>query len=163
MAIAGVKSFGQQSESTVVEKFQQMFSNAFGPEWMAPKFHWMMHYGDHYRKFGMLLNCFVLERRHRTAKRYATELKNISKSANESLIMEVACHQLSTTTSPSAFNYGLGLIDGKNPSNRLLKLITDLLTLHNEDVKVAQYSRFNAFDVCKKGDVVFFLRETPPL
>ena len=138
-----------------VEKFLLMFANAFGVEWMTPKFHWMLHFGDHYRRLAMLLNCFVLERRHRTAKRYATDLKNISKDANSSLMMDVTSHHIATLKSPSVFHYEPGLIDGSTPSKSVSSLIAGMLELSgDEDVKVAQHSRFNAFGICKKGDVV---------
>ena len=78
----------------LVEKFLDKFIEAFGIEWMTPKFHWMLHFGDHLRKHSWLLNCFVLERKHRVAKRYATEMKNKGKTANSSLIMEITSHHL---------------------------------------------------------------------
>ena len=140
----------------LVEKFLQLFVDAFGFEWLTPKYHWLLHFGDHYRKFGMLLNCFVLERRHRIAKRYATDLRNTSKAANSSLIMEVTSHHLGLLMhSLHAFRYDIGLLDGRPPSKKVRKILTDMLDLSgDEEILVALHSRFSAFGICKKGDVV---------
>ena len=73
-------------------------------------------FGGHLKKWHILLNCFVLERRHRIAKRYATELKNISKDASQSLLMEVTSHHLALLRSPKVFNYAVGLVGGKPAS-----------------------------------------------
>ena len=59
----------------LVERFLELFGDAFGLEWMTPKCHWMLHFGDHLRKWKFLPNCFVLESKHRTPKRFATELR----------------------------------------------------------------------------------------
>ena len=34
---------------SAVERFLHLFVAGFGAEWMTPKFHWMLHFGDHYR------------------------------------------------------------------------------------------------------------------
>ena len=44
------------------EKFLQTFVTAWGFDWMTPKFHWLLHFGDILELFKFLLMCFCLER-----------------------------------------------------------------------------------------------------
>ena len=57
------------SLDNLVERFLELFVHAFGFGWMTPKFHWLLHFGEHLKKWHILLNCFVLERRHRISKK----------------------------------------------------------------------------------------------
>ncbi len=75
-----------------VQRFLAAYTAAFGFEWMTPKAHWLLHLPAQLRRFGRLLNCFCLERKHRVPKRYATELKNIAHCAAASLLKESICH-----------------------------------------------------------------------
>ena len=99
-----------------VEHFLEDFATAFGYEWMTPKFHWLLHFSAFLCRFGVLLNCFCLERKHRVAKRYATELKNTSRRASKSLLMEVVCHQFGMMLEPDAFQFEVGLVRGEGRS-----------------------------------------------
>ena len=138
-----------------VEKFLDMFVDAFGIEWVIPKFHWLLHFGDHLKRFKVLLNCFVLERKHRWAKRYATELQNISKAANASVIMEVTSHHLCAIKAPNAFDYSIGLVDGRPASKKMRQLLRKELEFDDtDDVQKSIESRFNAYASCKRHDVV---------
>ena len=62
-------------------RFLHLYVTAFGYDYMFPKMHWLLHFAETLAQFGVLLNCFVLERKHRMPKRYADELKNTSKHA----------------------------------------------------------------------------------
>ena len=143
----------------LVEKFLALYVDAFGWEWLTPKFHWLLHFGDHYKKHHMLPNCFVLEGRHRIPNKYAEDLQNISRAATESLIMEVNSHHLALLTMPTAFNLDVGLIGGKPPSKRVLKELSEMLEVEDHgDIQIALLARFSQYGICKKNDVVL-LRE----
>ena len=64
----------------LIHRFLEAFTAIFGFEWLTPKCHWLLHLPDALRRFGRLLGCFVLERKHRMPKRYATELQNTSRT-----------------------------------------------------------------------------------
>ena len=59
-----------------VEDFLAVYALAFGVEWMTPKFHWLLHFGDHLEQNGMLIACFVHERKHKMVKRYCEGIMN---------------------------------------------------------------------------------------
>ena len=150
------------SLDNLVERFLELFVHAFGFEWMTPKFHWLLHFGDHLEKWHILLNCFVLERRHRIAKRYATELKNISKDASQSLLMEVTSHHLSLLRSPQVFNYAVGLVGGRPASKKARDLLNTMLECITPEIEVhtSSEARFNALAHCQKGDVVLIRHDS---
>ncbi len=140
-----------------VEKFLSLFAASFGFKWMIPKFHWLLHLAKQLQNMGMLLNCFCLERKHRVPKRYAGDIKNMSKKSSESLLMEVICHNLGQLKMPDALNFEIGLVNGRTPSKRLLQLVRERLELDADDeVKVSIESRFNPLATCKEADVVIF-------
>jgi hypothetical protein len=138
-----------------VHKFLSLFTRSFGFEWLTPKFHWLLHYAKLLEALGVLLNCFALERKHRIAKRYATEIKNTYRNPSKSILMEVVSHQLAMLNRPCAFMFEVGLVGGRPASRRLRLVIADALDLDDGDeVRVARESRFNANGTCKQNDVV---------
>ena len=62
---AGRSTLEAPALDALVEKFLALYVDEFGWEWLTPKFHWLLHFGDQYVKRQMLPNCFVLERRQR--------------------------------------------------------------------------------------------------
>jgi hypothetical protein len=78
---------------------------------MRPKFHWLVHFSAHLRKFGMLPTCFVHERKHRVAKRYSNPIQNIS-VFEQSVLSELVCHDLAGLKTQGIFNFDVRF---KNP------------------------------------------------
>ena len=58
----------------LVEDCLAAYSLAFGVQWMTPKYHWLLHFGDHLRQVEMLVACFVHERKHKIDKRYVEKI-----------------------------------------------------------------------------------------
>eukprot|EP00959_Pyramimonas_sp_CCMP1952_P068247 1424364-Pyramimonas_sp.AAC.1 len=75
-----------------------------------------------------LLICFVLERKHRMPKRYATELANISGSASKSLLSECVADHLSAVKR-HCFDYDVGLVQGRRAPKKSRQLIMGALGL----------------------------------
>ena len=138
-----------------VHRFLDAFTNAFGFEWLTPKCHWLLHLPETLEKNGRLLNCFVLERKHRTPKRYATEFANISGSASKSLLSECVAHHLASMDGHS-FNYDVGLVQGRRAPRKSRALIMDALGLDDNDatVLIAKDTRFSELGLCRQNDVV---------
>ena len=92
----------------LMHRFLDAFTNAFGFDWLTPKCHWLLHLPKALRRFGRLLNCFVLERKHKMPKRYATDLQNTSRAPTISLLSEVVCHNLAALAAQD-FNFDIAL------------------------------------------------------
>ena len=142
-----------------VEKFLELFNDAWGVQWMVPKFHWLLHIPGVLHKHGKLLNCFCLERKHRVPKRYATELKNTSDRTKASLLKEVTSHQLAQLNDDAAFSFAVGLVRPiKQPSKHLKTLLGSRLNINcaEQHVVWSNESRFSKLATCMTNDVVIF-------
>ena len=141
-----------------VEKFLGLFRDAWGVEWLTPKFHWLLHLAGVLHKRGMLLNCFCLERKHRTPKRYATELANTSAATAKTLIMEVTSHHFGQLNDDAAFCFALGLINPRPPSKKMIRLLHSELNINCDEQRVlwSYESRFSKVATCKKNDVIIY-------
>ena len=89
---------------------------------MVPKSHWLLHLPSVLSRFSKLLNCFCLERKHRVAKRYATDLTKTKSGSQSSLLKEVTNHHFGQLQQPDSLSFDVGLVDPKAPS-RALKLM----------------------------------------
>lgn len=138
-----------------VHRFLKAFVDAFGFEWLTPKAHWLLHLPDHLARFGRLLNCFALERKHRIPKRYATDLKNIAHKADASLLKECICHHFSSVKD-GAFEYTVALIDKRSASAQTRRTIWKLFELEDDAsaINVATIARYNPTALCSQSDVV---------
>ena len=67
--------------------------NAGYEESFVPKFHWLLHLPDHLQRFGMLVTCWVHERKHKAVKRFAADIKNHT-VYSKSVLREVLTQQL---------------------------------------------------------------------
>jgi hypothetical protein len=143
---------------TAVETFLERFTAAWGFDWMTPKFHWLLHFTRMLVRFKCLLMCFCLERKHRVAKRYATELTNISKNSSASLLMEVTSHHFSQLEAPASFDFSVGLIDAKKLTKAAQRALARELTLDCtvHDVMCSKVMRYSSLATCAKTDIVLF-------
>ena len=62
---------------------------------MHPKFHWLVHLPQYLQRWGVLLSCFVHERRHRILKRYADNTQN-TRTYERTLLSEATSHHLAS-------------------------------------------------------------------
>ena len=138
-----------------IHRFLELFVASWGFEWLTPKCHWMLHYAESLARNGKLFNCFVLERKHRVPKRYAEDIKNISRNASTSILSEVLCHNLASLKRP-VFDFSIGLVGGRPASKATRKLIWRVLELEdrNDVVMISNVSRISALESCQRYDVV---------
>ena len=130
---------------SLCERFLDLFKEAWGYDFMIPKFHWMLHYHTQ-----PLLNCFCLERKHRVPKRYAGDILNISKKPSQSLLMETTSHHLCQLGRAGAFKFNVGLVGGKPANKKLHRMVAAALYTESSDIKYSVESRFGKFGTCKK-------------
>ena len=76
---------------------------------MTPTFHWCIHYWRHFAKWGVLLTCWVHERKHKLAKRYGEDTQNTT-NFSKSVLSEVLSHQLALVNYPDAFDESMRLL-----------------------------------------------------
>ena len=159
VASARIKITVEQLQRAV-ERFLERFVVAWGYDWMTPKFHWLLHFASLLFRYNFLLMCFCLERNHRVAKRYATDLTNPSLTSSESLLKEVVSHHFGQLKSPTSFDYSVGLVEPKAISKAAKFALYRALALDcsTHEVMYSQVMRFSAFATCAKNDIVLLKR-----
>ena len=122
-------------------------------EFMIPKFHWLVHYPHALERWGLLITCWVHERKHKMAKRYATNIQNRVSYA-KSVLSEVISHQLDSVTQEDAFNISLGLIDAHDAPTALEEFMLNELGLANRTVRSSTAARVPPLSKVSRTDVV---------
>ena len=122
---------------------------------MIPKFHWLLHIADHLRRFGCLPTCWVHERKHRVAKRYATGISNTQKF-ERSLLGEIISHNLAAYVDDALFDLSVRLVQPHKASARVRKLVAKLFELSFGDSELFTGSRIHIVPAgfASRGDVV---------
>ena len=142
-----------------VESFLQKFALAFGMEWSTPKFHWMLHFRDHVRRYEWLVACWPLERKHRIPKRYGTDILNTIRY-ERSLLHEVICHHMYSLDNPETFDFTrVGLVNSREAPAKVKAYVLDALALPADTVLNCQYAsrcHANLLVWCDVGDVVMY-------
>ncbi|CAE8739399.1 unnamed protein product, partial [Polarella glacialis] len=77
------------------------FKAIYGEERMTPKCHYTLHLSDMLRRHGVLVSCWVHERKHKELKRYANHLDNTSQSFETSVLESVLHVQLEALSEPN--------------------------------------------------------------
>ena len=144
-----------------VEKCLRMMSAEFGFDKMTPKFHWMLHFPSQLQKYKFMVNCFCLERKHRTPKRYCSEFRSITAGSSKSLLSEVTSHHLGQLSRPSAFGFQVGLVAGKSASKQVKRTFLTSLCFDGEhEVRTAQVARHSYLATCARNDIVLIKEES---
>jgi len=111
------------------EAFLDAFDDAWGIEFTTLKFHCVLHFSDFLRRFGFLVSCWSLERKHKIPKRYGTDIQNTT-TYDSSLLHEVTCDHLNSLRDPSTFNFTrLGLMSPRAASRHASDFIINALGL----------------------------------
>ena len=138
-----------------IHKFLEVFTGAFGHEWLIPKFHWLLHMPETLQRYGKLLNCFALERKHKVAKRHAGETTARSKRTSTYLLSEVICDHFASLEA-HGFNYDPSLVRGYAAPKKTRSLLLKALELDDTGgpINIAQVARCTALATCQQRDVV---------
>ena len=146
-----------QQLNTAIDKFLKACIAAGWRNYMHPKFHWTIHIVRELRKFGMLLTCWVHERKHKMVKRYTNNQRN-TRHYERSILSEVTCQHLHDIANVMTFNLDVGLKtpvykcpdDMSNAVRGELGLCDDVLCTTSKTARVSK------FEVVHTNDVVVF-------
>ena len=140
-----------------IEAHLQAFKRLYGSEPMTTKSHATLHFPAFLNKFGVLPNCFTLERKHKLAKRFGNEMANTSVNWDASVMREVTNHHLGVFEGmPSSF-YGDGvrLLEPHPISRRMFQpLQSEFRGLEAEMRQASRSLRINQWETATVGDVV---------
>lgn len=95
----------------------QAFKAAYGEDRMVPKAHYAMHLAEQLKAHGILLTCFVHERRHKEIKRFANQMATGVAGVETSLLKDLF------------LNHTLDLINFDTPSVEGLLILEETLEI----------------------------------
>jgi hypothetical protein len=142
--------------------FLEQYQAAFGINYMIPKCHWLLHFTQHKEKMGTLLSCFVHERKHKTTKRYATDMLN-TRCYDRSLLAECLCDHLCKLSDHGAFDFTIGPIKPKRAGPKHRKYLEELLmngvASRPDEILISSVAQYSPFAACSTTDVVLIKLE----
>ena len=137
----------------VIERFLELCREHF-PLIMVKKFHSLLHLPHRLQEHGMLLTCWVHERKHRMIRRFCNDVVN-TVEFERSVMGQVVCQHLFELSSKENFNYSVGLVNPYAAPKQLRAIVSDDLCAGRAvDVQTALKVRANAWAVVVSGDVV---------
>ena len=134
-------------------------------ERMASKFHWLVHFGFHIRKFQeaglgqMLPSCFVQERKHKVAKRYGQGFSNTTKF-EFSILNEIVCHELAQLEELDQFCQACRLVKKSVAPKKLATLVRQMYGSNIQDIWTCTQVHLSPAGSCQKKDVIVIRRQT---
>jgi len=151
----GIVTYQQLEEA--IDKFLKACIDAGWRDNMHPKFHWCIHLARELRIFGMLLTCWVHERKHRMVKRYTNNQRN-TKTYETSILSEITCQHFHNLRDRNVFDLTTGLQDPQCKCSPLLKtLLGNCLNISIDvDCVTSKTARVSKFEVVHQMDVVVF-------
>ena len=142
-------------------KFMVEFRRLYGPEAMTIKFHEMMHFPAFLRTWSYIPNCFVLERKHKHAKRFANEVRNTNGPWEAVVARDITARHLESLQSSTTTTAAALLEPLKRPSTTMLDTLQAEfpLMLEPSEIKIARVARINEFEKIAVGDTVLYWRD----
>ena len=141
-----------------VETFLARFEALYGLEWSTPKFHWMLHFKNHFEEFLNFVSCWVLERKHKEPKGYGQDIRNTT-YLDKSVLHELICESLHAICDPNTYVFNtLCVLKPRAASATLVEVIRHYLRLGEGDFscEVSSASHPSEYVYCCSGDVVLF-------
>ena len=128
------------------------FLASYGPDGTIPKFHKLMHQGRQYRRHKKLISCWVLERKHKVAKRFSQDVTNTSIDWERSVLAECTNAHLDALAAPDALRVDSHLV-AKRPPSRADAALISLVFGAGHDVATSTFAKLSFGGSCAVGDV----------
>ena len=143
-----------------VELFLDLYDIAYGLEWSTPKFHWLLHFGDYTDRFGELVSCWPLERKHKTPKSYGADVRD-TRAYEQSVMHEVICKHIAELKNPDTFVFlKRGLFKPQKATKDLIEWLAAVLEVPENAVAhscmQSHTARHSIQVVCSVGDCILF-------
>ena len=145
-----------------VKAYMGLFRELYGDDLMPPKFHQLVHFVRFISALGWFPNCWVLERKHRVAKRFAginlnSRTKRVGYSA--SVLREVTLRHVSKLQGASVhFPEEVCLIAPTAAPARLARLLAGEFG-ENCSFCCSRTARINKWEKISRGDMVLYAWE----
>ena len=121
---------------------------------VIPKFHWCVHFPHHLSRWKVLPTCWAHERKHKIAKRYASEIRNTG-TYSASVLSEILAHQLHNVAEPDALDLSIKLVNPSKAKTDVSMFVVYLLSLPDHaEIMRSSRARISGAVLVTSGDVV---------
>lgn len=124
--------------SRAIGIYVNLHKKAYGSTLWVPKFHYLQHLPEMIEQQKCIVGCFVHERKHRIAKRYAENLRNVNDAFEESVIKDVLYINVHDLSDKTIDQLHIGLIQPTPASPTLSKILRDLYRVRGDVFQARQ-------------------------
>ena len=140
-----------------VEKFLDKFKETFGTKPMITKFHSMLHFALELDRFGMLLTCWVQERKHKMVRTFCNDILK-TRVFERSVLGNVVCQHMHNLKHRTNFEFAAGLVGGRPAYGELKNMVLSTTGLGDWlPVDTALFMRSSAWTTTGIGDAVLYM------
>ena len=138
---------------TAIVDHMVKFKAAYGKDKVQPKGHFNLHLPKMLEQHGLLLSCFVHERRHKELKRYANQLSSMQAGSEDSVMESALKHHLEQLECYQVQRRGL---EKPRPAHHELQAFVceHLGLLAAPGMLTSAVAFVGTGKMCKRGDVV---------
>ena len=168
LALSIRASISSERLRCLITQHLRLFKEAHGIQYMVPKHHYNLHIPAQMDRHQVLLNTFVMERRHKIVKKYGNEMSNHGAWFERSLLTEVTLAHYQFLTAPDkgdddVFFCAHGLVSplraAPGPLRESLLCALGLASSHDlgifhDGLVVSQKLRMCSGRLCAVGDIV---------
>lgn len=124
--------------SKAIGIYVNLHKRAYGSTLWVPKYHYLQHLPEMIERQKCTVGCFVHERKHRIAKRYAENLRHVNDSFEESVMKDVLYINVHDLSDKTIDQLHIGLIQPTLASRTLSQLLQNLLSLAGDVFQARQ-------------------------
>ena len=142
---------------TAIVQHSRCLQDTYGSDIWVPKNHMALHLSEFLRRHGLLMSCFVQERKHKILKRFSNQMHS-STSFESSLLQDVLAVQLEALDEELPSREPR-LLHKRAASKKLKELVQQSLESQAPVFQAASAMHGGGFH-CSPGDVVIFQLES---
>ena len=142
------------SITVYVHAHQQAYSNTL---WV-PKFHYLQHIAGMISHHEVVVGCFVHERKHRVAKKFAENIRGVGENFEPSILKEVLYMNVQDLSDKDFDQLHVGLVQPIPANPKLTWLLQSAMGLHGM-VMCARRAHYELGCICAVDDFVIFPSE----
>ena len=137
-----------------INVYVKAHQRAYSTDLWVPKYHYLQHIPEMILAHGVVVGCFVHERKHRVAKRYAENMRNVGDGFDLSILKDVLHANLHDLSDKDIGQLHIGLVQPIRAPMRLQLLLQTALQLHGNDVFYSRQAHYAMGSLSSVDDFV---------
>jgi len=146
---------------TAVKTFLTSCTKAGWQDFLHPKFHWCIHFPQHFSNHGFLPTCFVHERKHKLVKRYLGCIQNTT-NFEDFILRQMCSHELHHLQKEDLFLQVARLQNPRKPSKSTMAMIIKMFGESTDPSScfTSSCANLDPAGTCSNNDIVLIKPRT---